>query len=585
MIAEQKIDGLSFSATYRNRHFVLGATRGDGTQGEDVTENLLTIASLPRALPRSAPADIEIRGEAYMPQKAFERLNEEQKKKNDPLFANPRNAAAGALRQLDSKVTASRGLRVFAYGSGAIDAKRWPTHSAFLEQLREWNFDVPDFKKCNSVAELLNYYESIGARRSGLGYDIDGVVYKVDRLDWQQSLGFATTAPRWAIAHKFPAERAETILTEITVQVGRTGSLTPVANLQPINVGGVLVARATLHNAEDLTRKDIREKDTVVIQRAGDVIPQIVRVLIHKRPPESEPFRFSVRYPDCPVCHSRVIREEGEAVWRCTGGLYCDAQALEHLSHFVSRDAFDIEGLGEKQLEELRNEKIVRNPVEIFTLETRNGRSFQLESRQGWGKKSVENLFKAINDRRIISLERFIVSLGIPKVGQANARLFASAFGTYESWLSTMLKSRDKKPEWLVQEIREQLGKESDEGTGIGPLIAGEVISFFSEGHNVEVVEGLKDQLTKITPFEKPKPGKATLADETIVFTGELKSLTRSDAEKRALALGAKVTSSVSKKTTLLVAGPNAGSKLADATKLKIKVINEEAFLARIRDP
>ncbi len=571
--AEPKIDGLSFSARYEEGLLTVAATRGDGAEGEDITANIKTISAMPLKLKGKAPALIEIRGEVYMTKGDFAKLNATQAAKGAKVFANPRNAAAGSLRQLDSKITASRPLKIFAYTWGALEGplegKSWDTKMEFLEQLKAWGFPVNDRTKvCESVPEMIAAYTKLGEDRAGLPYDIDGMVYAVNSLAWQRRLGFVSRAPRWAIAHKFSAEQAETKLERIEIQVGRTGALTPVAHLTPVNVGGVMVGRATLHNEDEIARKDIREGDTVIIQRAGDVIPQVVEVRTDKRPKGSHAFVF----PDkCPVCKSQAVREPDEVVRRCTGGLTCAAQAVERIRHFVSRDAFDIEGLGEKHIEAFFSDGLVKNPAELFTLQKRDGKT-KLMEREGWGEKSVDNLFLAIEHRRTVPLERFIFALGIRQVGQATARLLAHAYGTYDAWRDAMIAAKDE----ASDAYRDLTNIEQ-----IGPSVATDVVAFFAEKHNRDILTALDKELT-IEPFVAPALGDSPIAGKIVVFTGTLVATSRSEAKAKAQSLGAKVAGSVSKKTDLVVAGPGAGSKLKEAEALGVKVVTEEEYLALI---
>ena len=559
LVAEPKIDGLSAALRYENGVFVQGATRGDGTVGEDVTANLRTIADLPKRLHgKHVPKFLEVRGEVYMRGDDFRKLNAERAAAGEPVFANPRNFAAGTVRQLDAKITASRPLRFFAYAWGEISEPVATTHWEFLERLHEWGFQVnPERKLCDGVDTALALYRDIGARRASLPYDIDGVVYKVNRLDWQERLGFASRAPRWAVAHKFPAERAQTVLRKISIQVGRTGALTPVAELEPITVGGVVVSRATLHNQDEIERKDIREGDSVIIQRAGDVIPQVVASIdddAHKR-------RRKFKFPDiCPVCGSHAVREEGGAITRCTGGLVCAAQAVERLKHFVSRNAFDIEGLGERRIEELSQQTTwLKTPGDIFRLQRH---AAELEVRDGWGKQSVAKLMQAIEARRSISLERFVYALGIPQVGESTARLLAKHYGTLAA-------------------LRVASVEELDAIEGIGPSMAADIAAFFAEQHNLEALKDLEAML-EIQPFVAPKTSGSPIAGKTVVFTGELTAMTRSEAKARAESLGAKVASSVSKKTDYVIVGADAGSKAAKAKELGLTTLSEDEWLKLI---
>jgi len=572
MTAEPKIDGLSFSARYDNGRLSVAATRGDGAEGEDITANMRTIKALPDLLMGDAPKVIEVRGEVYMTKADFLAMNDAQAKKGGKIFANPRNAAAGSLRQLDPKITAERPLRLFAYASGLVDGMDWETHWEFLRQLKAWGFPTnPDAKLCKSVEDIIGAYRKLESRRAALDYDIDGIVYKVNRIDWQKRLGFVSRAPRWASAHKFPAQQAETVLEEIEIQVGRTGALTPVAHLTPVNVGGVMVSRATLHNKDEIERKDIRKGDTVVVQRAGDVIPQIVEVKLDQRPKSSRKFAF----PDhCPVCGSKAHREADEAVMRCTGGLVCKAQAVERLRHFVSRDAFDIEGMGEKNIEAFFEDGTIKGPADLFTLEERDKNSLTpLRAKEGWGPQSAEKLFKAVNARRTVSLERLIYALGIRLIGQAKARLLAQNYGSFQKWRKAMVDivNGDK-------DVYAQLeGIES-----FGEAVSDELVAFFAEKQNLDAVDRLYDQLEKVEDFLKADTSNSKIAGLTVVFTGNLERMTRNEAKSKAQSLGAKVSGSVSKNTDLVVAGPGAGSKLKEAEGLGVKVIDEDAFVRLI---
>ncbi len=568
LVAEPKIDGLSASLRYENGVFVQGATRGDGTVGEDVTANLRTIVDLPKRLHgKRIPGVLEVRGEVYMRHADFQKLNAQRAAAGEPQFANPRNFAAGTVRQIDPKVTASRPLRFFAYAWGEVSEPVADTHWDFLQHLKDWSFAVnPLAKRCRGIEEALAFHAEIAAERAELPYDIDGVVYKVNRFDWQNRLGMVSRAPRWALAHKFPAERAQTILRAIKIQVGRTGALTPVAELEPITVGGVVVSRATLHNEDEIARKDIREGDTVIIQRAGDVIPQVVAVVPEKRPRGSKPYAFPDR---CPVCNSHAVREEGMAVRRCTGGLICAAQAVERLKHFVSRNAFDIDGLGEKRIEELWQEGWLKTPADIFRL---GQRAAELEEREGWGKQSVAKLLSAIEVRRRIALERFIYALGIPQIGEATARLLAKNYGSLAAWREAMMAAQD--PENPAYH-------ELDNIEGIGPSVAADIIAFFGEAHNLDVLDDLA-RAVSAQDFVQPKTSGSPIAGKSVVFTGELTAMTRSEAKARAESLGAKVASSVSKKTDYVIVGADAGSKAAKAKELGLAILSEDEWLKLI---
>ncbi len=567
MVAEPKIDGLSFSAVYEDGHLTVAATRGDGAVGENITANLKTIKDLPNPLNEisenlfDAPVHhIEVRGEVYMSKTDFLALNQMQATAGKKTFANPRNAAAGSLRQLDAAITATRPLKLFAYAVGAVDVEPWQTHAAFLEKLKSWGFPVnPLIRVCKNEAEMLSFYRDMIERRSSLDYDIDGVVYKVNRLDLQRRLGFIARSPRWAVAHKFPAQQAVTRLKRIRIQVGRTGALTPVADLEPVNVGGVLVSHATLHNADELVRKDIREGDTVVIQRAGDVIPQVVRVLTDKRPTGAIPFVF----PDaCPACGARAVREGDDAVIYCTGSLTCPAQVVEGLKHFVSKNALDIEGLGEKNIELFYRLGWLCSSKDIFSLEKNH--AFDILQLEGWGQKSASNLFEAI--ARVAAgtdLDRFIYALGIREVGEATARVLAHHFGTWAAFETAMKK----------ENARDQLL----EIESVGPVMADYIADFFAEPHNQALLQELCSAVV-VRPFISDTGRSLPLAGKTIVFTGTLTEMTRAEAKALALAAGAKVASSVSAKTSFVVAGAAAGSKLKTAENLNIPVVSEADF-------
>jgi len=599
MTAEPKIDGLSSSLRYERGRFVLGATRGDGSEGEDVTRNLMTLDDVPKHV-RGMPDVFEVRGEVYMSHADFTAMNERQAAAGKPLFANPRNAAAGSLRQLDPEVTRRRPLRFFAYTWGEVSELPGARQSEIYAALKRWGFPTnPLWRLCDTADELLAFYHEIERRRADLDYDIDGVVYKVDRLDWQERLGFVSRAPRWAIAHKFPPQQAQTVLQDIDIQVGRTGVLTPVAKLKPITVGGVVVSNATLHNEEEIARKDVRIGDTVVVQRAGDVIPQIVRVIVERRPRGAKPYVFPDR---CPACGSHAVREVDEktgkleAARRCTGGLICPAQAVERLKHFVSRHAFDIEGLGATYLETLHEEGLLKDPSDIFRLPERADEvdrvlkkrrqelsELRTEAKDAAGdasakktgaKKSkakdegklIQNLMAAIEARREIGLDRFIFALGIPHVGETTARLLARNFGTLDELRKSM------KGEQALEDL--------DSIGGIGETMANEIVEFFREPHNIDVVDRLTKKVTA-TPLEQAK-ADSPVSGKTVVFTGTLEKMTRNEAKARAESLGAKVAGSVSAKTDIVVAGPGAGSKLKQAQALGVQVVDEDGWLALI---
>ncbi len=569
VMAEPKIDGLSVSARYEAGKFVMAATRGDGREGENITENLRTLGDLPETiiakdlLGGGIPDVLEVRGEVYMAKSDFQALNDRQAAEGAKVFANPRNAAAGSLRQKDPAVTAARPLRVFFYSWGEVSDVSWETQAEFYEKLADWGFQTNSRARlCRSLNEIMGEYAKTETERASLDYDIDGMVYKVNRLDWQGRLGQVSRAPRWATAHKFAAEKATTVLEKITVQVGRTGVLTPVANLTPVTVGGVVVGRATLHNEDYIAEKDIREGDTVIIQRAGDVIPQVVEVVPDKRPQGAQPF---VMPETCPECGSIAIREEGEAAKRCTGGLICPAQAVERLKHFVSRDAFDIEGLGAKNIESFWGEGWLKSPADIFDVETLTG---HLDGREGWKQKSIENLQRAIEDRREIGLDRFVYALGIPQVGQATARLLARTYGSWSALKAAMADAQDRDGEAYADLI------DIDQ---IGPSVADDLLGFFAEDHNQEVLRQLEAALD-VQDMEVADTSGSPVAGKTVVFTGTLETMGRSEAKAKAESLGAKVSGSVSKKTDYVVAGPGAGSKLKKAAELGVAVLTEEEW-------
>jgi DNA ligase (NAD+) len=581
--AEPKIDGLSMSLRYRGGELVTAATRGDGAEGEDVTANIRTLEDVPKKLKgRNVPDVCEVRGEVYMTKQAFLALNERQKAAGDTIFANPRNSAAGSLRQKDPGITASRPLGFFAYAWGQMSEMPADTQSGMIKWFERCGFKTnPLTELCRSVEELLAFHREIETQRSHLDYDIDGVVYKLDRLDWQERLGFVSRTPRWAIAHKFPAERAMTVLRDIEIQVGRTGSFTPVGKLEPIGVGGVIVQNVTLHN-EDYIKgiggdgeqlregRDIRVGDTVIVQRAGDVIPQVVDVVLDKRPKDAKPYHFPKKCP-CPL-HTDVVREEtatGEegARARCTGEFACPYQKIEHLKLFASRRAFDIDGLGEKQIEFFFENGWVREPADIFTLEARNPK-LKLEEIEGYGQTSVRNLFEAIRRRRKIALERFIFALGMRHVGETTALALARGYGSWAAFHDACLK---------VAKGDEEAIAEMDALDQIGDTVIASIAAYFGESHNRGIVERLTREVT-ILDAEKPKSNSA-IAGKTVVFTGALEKMTRDEAKAMAERLGAKASGSVSKKTDYVVAGPGAGSKLAEAKKHGVAVLTEDEWL------
>jgi DNA ligase (NAD+) len=565
------------------------ATRGDGAVGEDVTNNARTVGDIPHRLKGSGvPEVFEVRGEVYLSHEDFAAINARQEAAGKPLFANPRNAAAGSLRQLDASITASRPLRFFAYAWGEVSTMPADTQHGMMECFRSFGLKVnPLTRLCTSIEEMLEHYHAIEADRANLGYDIDGVVYKVDSLSLQQRLGFVSRSPRWALAHKFPAQEAMTVLEDIEINVGRTGSLNPIARLKPVTVGGVVVSNATLHN-EDYIKGiggngekirngvDIRIGDTVVINRAGDVIPKVLDVVLEKRPADAKPYEFPTT---CPACGSHAVREvnprtgKEDAVRRCTGGLICPAQARERLKHFVSRNAFDIEGMGEQRVDEFYEEGLVQRPQDIFTLEARNARSLKrLENREGWGETSAKNLFAAIQARRSIALNRFIFALGIPHVGETSARLLARHFGTFEHLRDIAKAASDP-----TSEAHAELTSIG----GIGPVVAEAIVEFFREGHNEAMLDALLAEVS-IEPMETPASANSPVAGKTVVFTGSLEQMTREEAKAMAERLGAKVAGSVSKKTDIVVAGPGAGSKLAKAAELGLQVMDEDGWFALV---
>jgi DNA ligase (NAD+) len=573
--AEPKIDGLSMSLRYENGELVTGATRGDGTEGEDVTANVKTLQNIPHRLKgRGAPAVCEVRGEIYMTKHAFLELNRKQAEAGKQLYVNPRNTAAGSLRQLDPTITASRPLGFFAYGWGEMSEMPADSQSGMIKWFEHCGFTTnPLTKMCRSVETLLQFHREIEAQRGKLDYDIDGVVYKVDRIDWQERLGFVSRSPRWAIAHKFPAEKATTVVKDIEIQVGRTGALTPVAKLEPVTVGGVVVQNATLHNFDEIARLGVRIGDTVQIQRAGDVIPQVLGV-VEDKPRGAKPYPFPKTCP-CSL-KTEVVREltatgEAGAVARCTGELACPYQTVEHLKHFVSRRAFDIDGLGEKQIEFFYEQEWVKEPADVFTLPERN-KKIHLEEIEGFGETSVRNLFNAIEARREISLERFIYALGIRHVGETTAVALARGYGSWNAFHTACLK--------LAKDDAETK-QEMDALDQIGDTVIESLHDYFGEAHNRRRVERLAAQV-RIRDAEKPRSDSA-VAGKNVVFTGTLEKMTRDEAKASAERLGAKVSSSVSKKTDYVVAGPGAGSKLADAKKFGVAVLTEDEWAKLIR--
>ncbi len=583
--AEPKIDGLSMSLRYEDGELVTGATRGDGAEGEDVTANVKTLEDIPKRLKgKRIPAVCEVRGEVYMTKHAFLELNRLQAEAGAQLYVNPRNTAAGSLRQKDPSITASRPLGFFAYAWGEMSDMPADTQSGMIKWFAACGFKTnPLTRMCRSVEELLAFHREIELQRGSLDYDIDGVVYKVDRLDWQERLGFVSRSPRWAIAHKFPAEKATTVIRDIEIQVGRTGALTPVAKLEPVTVGGVVVQNATLHNADEIARLDVRVGDTVQIQRAGDVIPQVLGVVEEKRPRGTKPYEFPKKCP-CPL-HTDVVREtiaggEEGARAHCTGEFACPYQALGHLEHFVSRRAFDIDGLGEKQIEFFYEQGWVKEPADIFTLGERNGKlvlretdkKTRLEEVEGFGETSVRNLFSAIEARRDISLERFIYALGMRHVGETTAVALARGYGSWDAFHDACLR---------LAKGDAEAAEEMDALDQIGDSVIESLRDYFAEAHNRRRIERLAAQV-RIADAEKPRADSA-VAGKTVVFTGSLERMTRDEAKASAERLGAKVSGSVSKKTDYLVAGPGAGSKLAEANKHGVKVLTEDEWAQLIR--
>ena len=572
IFCEPKIDGLSFSARYENGSLAQAATRGDGEVGEDITQNISTIKSLPKKLSGKFPDILEVRGEVYLSHDEFERINKEKLNAGDEPFANPRNAASGSLRQLDTSITASRNLKYFVYGWGEVSETLWNSQSGALEVLKKLGFVVNEKTKlCKNIGDIEKYYNEIYEARPKLDYDIDGVVYKVDPLELQERLGFVARAPRWAIAHKFPAQQAKTKLEAITIQVGRTGSLTPVAELSPINIGGVVVRRATLHNKDEIERKDIRVGDTVIIQRAGDVIPQIVSVDLDKRPQDSDKFLFP---ETCPVCGSPAIRENDEAATRCTGGISCDAQAIEYLKHFASRNAFDIEGFGDRQIELFWDKKLVHEPADIFLLEEKNkDLTPPIQDWEGYGEKSVKKLFDGINSRREIELNKFIYSLGIRHIGAENAKLLAKNYVSFANFYAKAKHFADLNS----TEYQELMTID-----GIGEKVANSIAMFFKNPKHINIVDNLAGQI-KIKDFESVTNSDSPISNKTVVFTGSMVKLIRSEAKVLAERNGAKVAGSVSAKTDYVVAGEDAGSKLKKASELGVKIISEDEFLELVK--
>ncbi|MGH6988992.1 MAG: NAD-dependent DNA ligase LigA [Stellaceae bacterium] len=573
LAAEPKIDGLSASLRYEHGALVNGATRGDGVTGEDITANVRTIRSIPKKLHGDGwPAVFEVRGEIYMDRKGFFALNAEREKAGESVFANLRNSAAGSTRQLDPRVTATRPLHFFAYAWGETSDEFALTHLEALERLHDWGFTKLESKLCIGVKNAVEIYRDMASRRADLPYDIDGVVYKVNDLKMQERLGFVGREPRWAIAHKFPAEQGETRLEEIGISVGRTGRLTPFAILAPITIGGVVVRRATLHNEDEIARKDIRIGDTVIVQRAGDVIPQVVGVVMERRPAHTHPFEMPEK---CPICHSLAVREPGEAARRCTGGLICPAQAVERLIHFASRDAFDIEGLGEKNVAAFWEEKLIRAPADIFRLDFA-----KIAEREGWGETSAGKLRRAIEARRQIALDRFIYALGIPQIGQVTARLLARHYRSFDRWRAAMIAAKDHDREGDSGEAWAELTNIG----GIGEDTATDLVGFFEERHNRTILDELTREV-RVADYVGAAPAASPLSGKIIVFTGALDTMSRPEAKARAEALGANVAGSVSKKTDFVVIGADSGGKAKKAAELGVTILSEADWLKLLERP
>jgi DNA ligase (NAD+) len=572
--AEPKIDGLSCSLRYERGVLVNAATRGDGTEGEDVTENVKTLKDIPHRL-SDPPVRCEVRGEVYMAHEDFFALNERQAAQGKGVFANPRSAAAGSLRQLDPTITATRPLRFFAYGWGEMSVMPAATQSGMIAYFDAIGLRTdPLVRVCTSLEAMLAFYRDVEIQRASLGYDIDGIVYKLDRLDWQERLGFVSRSPRFALAHKFPAEQASTVVQAIEIQVGRTGALTPVAKLTPVTVGGVVVTNATLHNEDEIARKDVRIGDTVLIRRAGDVIPQVLGVVTERRRKGAKPFQFP---QVCPACGSHALREvnprtgKADAVRRCTGALICPAQAVERIKHFVSRNAFDIEGLGEKQVQAFFDDGLVRSPADLFTLERRNQRATtKLVAREGWGETSVRNLFNAINARRQIPLNRLIFALGIRHVGETNAKLLARHYASIEKLREAAIAASASHASEAYQELTTI--------EGIGDVVSQSIVEFFAERGNQQALERLLGEIS-VTPLNDTLRS-TPVAGRTVVFTGSLEKMTREEAKATAERYGVKVVASVSKNTDYVVAGPGAGSKLEKARALGVRVLGEDEWLS-----
>ena len=580
--AEPKLDGLAISLRYEDGRLVRGATRGDGSTGEDVTQNVRTLKSIPLQLVgKGWPKVLEVRGEVYMPKKGFEALNKRLAEQGEKTYVNPRNTAAGSLRQLDPRITAARPLEFYGYTVGEVSGGMPSRHSELLEKLREWGIRVNrEIRKVKGAPGCLEYYASIGKKRASLPYEIDGVVYKVDRLDWQRELGFVARAPRWAVAHKFPAEEMMTVLKDVEFQVGRTGALTPTARLEPVFVGGVTVSNATLHNMDEVERKDIRIGDTVIVRRAGDVIPEVAGVVLAKRPKGAKKVKLPGK---CPVCGSEVVRPEGEAVARCSGGLFCTAQRKERVRHFAARRAMDIEGLGDKLIDQLIEKGLVETPADIYKLDLQT-----FAELERMGEKSAQNILDAIAKSKTTTLSRFLYALGINDVGETTAADLARHFGALEpleeaaiAYEKQRQKLADLPPKDADKKLKELALRQVE---GIGPAVAEEIGAFFQQAGNRKVIAGLRKSGVEWPAAAKPKAGSQTLAGKTLVLTGTLPSMTRDQAKDLILAHGGKVAGSVSKKTDYVVAGSEAGSKLKDAERLGITIL-DEAGLQRLLRP
>ena len=576
IVVEPKVDGLSFSARYHDGNFIIGSTRGDGIEGEDISENIINIPNFPKNLKTASSFKqkvIDVRGEIFMTKEKFIELNNNRSSMGEKIFSNPRNAAAGAIRAIKKDISVLSSLDIFCYSWGEAEPMTWASQEEYLNKILTWGLPVnPLTFVCNSFQEVVDAFKKILEKRDSLSYEIDGVVYKVNRIDWQNRLGSQSRAPRWAIAHKFPAEQSETIVELIEIQVGRTGVLTPVARLKPVFVGGVLVSNATLHNEDEINRKDIRIGDTVIVQRAGDVIPKISSVSLDLRPKNSTPYKYP---KNCPVCDSTAVRKSGESVWRCSGGIFCPAQTVEKLKHFVSRHAFDIEGLGAKHIEEFFSLGIIVRPDDIFKIQRQDNKlpsNKRLKNIEGWGEKSVQSLFNMIEKRRSISFERFLYALGIPQVGRTTARLIAENYGSFDNFLNLFNQDIDDK----------DLIRNFEDIDGIGSSVAKDLIEFFKDKNNKDILDSLLKEI-KVSSYKSLFSKSSEIYGKNIVFTGSLETMTREEAKAQAQSLGAKVSSSISARTEILVIGLNPGSKLNKAQNLKIKILAEQEYLEVIK--